>query len=36
LAVTTGAWSIGGSFDYLRANSGNTQMDGMLTLLGRI
>ena len=36
MAVTTGAWSIGGSFDYLRANSGNTQMDGMITLLGRI
>ena len=36
LAFTTGAWSLGGSFDYLRANSGNTQMDGMLTLLGRI
>jgi hypothetical protein len=36
LAVTTGAWSIGGTVDYLRANSGNTQMDGMLTLLGRI
>jgi outer membrane autotransporter protein len=36
LAVTTGAWSIGASYDYLRANSGNTQMDGMLTLLGRI
>jgi hypothetical protein len=36
MGVTTGAWSITGSFDYLRANSGNTQMDGMLTLLGRI
>ncbi len=36
MALTTGAWSIGVSYDYLRANSGNTQMDGMLTLLGRI
>jgi len=36
LAVSTGAWSIGLSFDYLYANSGNTSEEGTLTLLGRI
>jgi outer membrane autotransporter protein len=36
LSVSTGAWSIGLSFDYLYANSGNTSEEGTLTLLGRI
>lgn len=36
LAFSTGAWSIGLSFDYLYANSGNTSEEGTLTLLGRI
>lgn len=36
LALSTGAWSIGLSFDYLRASSGNTSEEGTLTLLGRI
>jgi hypothetical protein len=36
LSVSTGAWSVGLSFDYLYANSGNTSEEGTLTLLGRI
>ena len=36
LSITTGAWSLGVNFDYLRANSGNTSEEGSLTLLGRI
>jgi Autotransporter beta-domain len=36
LAITTGAWSIGVTYDYLKATSGNTQQDGMVTLIGRI
>ncbi len=36
IAVATGAWSLGLSFDYLRAGSGNTAEQGTLTLLGRI
>jgi len=36
LAVSTGAWSLGLSFDYLKAGSGNTSEEGTLTLLGRI
>ncbi|HTT83674.1 MAG TPA: autotransporter outer membrane beta-barrel domain-containing protein, partial [Rhizomicrobium sp.] len=36
LSLSTSAWSIGLSFDYLYANSGNTGEEGMLTLLGRI
>jgi len=36
LSFSTGAWSIGLSFDYLYANSGNTSEEGTLTLLGRI
>jgi outer membrane autotransporter protein len=36
LSVSTGAWSIGLSFDYLYGNSGNTSEEGTLTLLGRI
>jgi hypothetical protein len=36
LSVSTGAWSIGLSFDYLYASSGNTSEEGTLTLLGRI
>ena len=35
VGVATGAWSIGLSFDYLYANSGNTSEEGTLTLLGR-
>ncbi|HEY6577943.1 MAG TPA: autotransporter outer membrane beta-barrel domain-containing protein, partial [Rhizomicrobium sp.] len=36
ISVSTGAWSVGLSFDYLYANSGNTSEEGTLTLLGRI
>lgn len=36
LSLSTGAWSVGLSFDYLYANSGNTSEEGTLTLLGRI
>ena len=36
VSVSTGAWSIGLSFDYLYATSGNTSEEGTLTLLGRI
>jgi hypothetical protein len=36
LAVSTGAWSLGLSFDYLKAGSGNTAEEGTITLLGRI
>jgi len=35
LGVSTGAWSIGLSVDYLFANSGNTSEEGTVTLLGR-
>ena len=36
LSLSTGAWSLGLSFDYLYANSGNTSEEGSLTLIGRI
>ena len=37
IATTTGAWSIGLSYDYLRANGGGpTEQSGVLTLVGRI
>jgi hypothetical protein len=36
VSLATGAWSIGLSFDYLLAGSGNTSEEGTLTLLGRI
>jgi hypothetical protein len=36
VAVSTGAWSLGLSFDYLKAGSGNTAEQGTITLLGRI
>ncbi len=36
LSVSTGAWSIGLSFDYLYATSGNTAEEGTISLLGRI
>jgi hypothetical protein len=36
LAVSTGAWSLGFDFDYLKAGSGNTAEQGSITLLGRI
>ena len=36
LSLSTGAWSLGLSFDYLYANSGNTSEEGTLTLIGRI
>jgi hypothetical protein len=36
LAVSTGAWSLGLGFDYLRAGSGNTAQEGTITLLARI
>jgi hypothetical protein len=36
LAVTTGAWSLGLNYDYLRGNSGAVSQAGTLTLVGRI
>ena len=36
IAVSTGAWSLGLSFDYLRTGSNNTAEQGTITLLGRI
>jgi hypothetical protein len=36
VATTTGAWSIGLSYDYVRAGSGPTEQTGIITLLGRI
>jgi outer membrane autotransporter protein len=36
VSLATGAWSLGLSFDYLYANSGNTSEEGTLTLIGRI
>ncbi len=35
-SVSTGAWSLGLGFDYLRAGSGNTAEEGTVTLLARI
>jgi hypothetical protein len=35
LAITTGAWSIGVSYDYVRSG-GPTEQSGVLTLVGRI
>ncbi len=36
VSLATGAWSLGLSFDYLYANSGNTSEEGTLSLIGRI
>lgn len=36
LATTTGAWSIGVNYDYLRGNNGSVSQVGTLTLVGRI
>jgi uncharacterized protein YhjY with autotransporter beta-barrel domain len=36
LAATTGAWSIGLNYDYLRGTHGSVSQVGTLTLLGRI
>jgi hypothetical protein len=36
LAATTGAWSIGVNYDYLRGSGGSISQVGTLTLLGRI
>ena len=36
LAVTTGAWSLGLNYDYLRGNSGAVSQTGTVTLIGRI
>ncbi|MDE2012736.1 MAG: autotransporter domain-containing protein [Alphaproteobacteria bacterium] len=36
LAVTTGAWSLGVSYDYLRGSGSATTQAGMVTLVGRI
>ena len=36
LATTTGAWSIGVNYDYLRGNNGSISQVGTLTLVGRI
>ena len=35
-ATTTGSWSIGLNYDYVRSGSGPTEQDGVLTLVGRI
>ena len=36
VAATTGAWSIGLNYDYLRGDDGSISQAGTLTLLGRI
>jgi hypothetical protein len=36
LATTTGAWSIGLSYDYVRGGSGVAEQSGVLSLVGRI
>jgi hypothetical protein len=36
VATTTGAWSIGLNYDYVRGSSGVGQQSGVLTLVGRI
>ncbi len=36
IATTTGAWSIGLSYDYVRSGDGPTEQTGILTLVGRI
>jgi Autotransporter beta-domain len=35
-AVTTGAWSIGLNYDYVKAANGPSEQTGILTLIGRI
>ncbi|HSC18603.1 MAG TPA: autotransporter outer membrane beta-barrel domain-containing protein [Rhizomicrobium sp.] len=36
VAATTGAWSIGINYDYLRGNNGSVSQEGTLSLIGRI
>jgi len=36
VATTTGAWSIGINYDYVKASNGPSEQTGVLTLLGRI
>jgi Autotransporter beta-domain len=36
VATTTGAWSIGLNFDYVKASNGPAEQTGVLTLIGRI
>jgi Autotransporter beta-domain len=36
VATTTGAWSIGLNFDYVKASDGPSEQTGVLTLVGRI
>jgi Autotransporter beta-domain len=36
LATTTGSWSIGVNYDYLRAGNGPTEQTGIITLVGKI
>ena len=36
IATTTGAWSIGLSYDYLKSDHGPSEQSGVLTLVGRI
>lgn len=36
LAVTTGAWSLGVNYDYLRGSGGSVSQTGTITLVGRI
>ena len=36
VATTTGAWSIGINYDYVKASDGPSEQTGVLTLIGRI
>jgi uncharacterized protein with beta-barrel porin domain len=36
LAATTGAWSIGVNYDYIRGNNGSVSQEGTISLVGRI
>ena len=36
VATTTGAWSIGINYDYVKASNGPSEQSGVLTLIGRI
>jgi hypothetical protein len=36
LATTTGAWSVGVNYDYVRGGDGPTEQTGLITLIGRI
>ena len=36
IAATTGAWSIGVNYDYIRGNNGSLSQEGTISLIGRI